>query len=78
MNGGNRESMDIKKSIVTVDRDAFSVVSLDTESDEIQFWLTRTPYERLFYLERLRRINYGHRATERLQRILEVVELQSS
>ncbi|MCY2945427.1 MAG: hypothetical protein NT142_13020 [Planctomycetota bacterium] len=57
-----------------LDRTAFSVVSLEASSDELWYWLTQTPLERLRHLERLRRINYGHRATERLQRVFEVVE----
>jgi hypothetical protein len=55
-------------------RSAFSVASLTDESDEKDFWLTCTPYERLRQVEILRRINYGHRATARLQRVLEIVD----
>jgi hypothetical protein len=65
-------------SALTIDRMVFSVVSLDEESDEIDYWLIQSPQERLVHMERLRRINYGHRATERLQRVFEVVELASS
>jgi hypothetical protein len=59
----------------TVDRTVFSIVSSFEEADaaDRKYWQTRTPYERLRYLEYLRRMNYGHRATTRLQRILEVV-----
>ena len=56
-----------------VDRTAFSVVSLTDASDEKAYWLARTPHERLKQVEILRRINYGHRATARLQRVLEIV-----
>ena len=57
-----------------VDRTAFSVASLTDESDEKAYWLARTPLERLKQVEILRQINYGHNATARLQRVLEVVE----
>ena len=57
-----------------VDRTAFSVASLTDASDEKAYWLARTPLERLIQVEILRRINYGHTATARLQRVLEVVE----
>ncbi len=57
-----------------IDRKAFSVVSLHDTSDEKAYWLARTPSERLKQVEILRRINYGHRATARLQRVLEVTE----
>jgi len=57
-----------------VDRKTFSVGSLNEPSDEKEYWLARTPSERLKQVEILRRINYGHRATARLQRVLEVTE----
>ena len=61
-------------SKLKLNRSAFSVASLADESDEKAYWLARTPYERLRQVEILRRINYGHRATTRLQRVLEIVE----
>jgi len=57
-----------------VDRDAVSVTSLGDESEDNAYWFSRTPEERLLYMEMLRRINYGDSATARLQRVLEVVE----
>jgi hypothetical protein len=69
------ESM--KKDLISklkLDRSAFSVASLTDESDEKAYWLARTPDERLRQIEILRRINYGNRATARLQRVLEVTE----
>lgn len=57
-----------------VDRTAFSVATSFDNSDEKAYWLSRTPQERLQHMELLRRINYGHRATERLQRVLEIAE----
>lgn len=59
-----------------VDRTALSVRSLDdpTEEEDKAYWLSRTPQERLRYMEILRRINYGHRATARLQRVLEFAQ----
>jgi hypothetical protein len=67
--------MDQRQSDLILDRQAFSVVDLDSQSDEPGYWLTKTPQERLTHLERLRRINYVPSATERLQRIFEVVDL---
>ncbi|MCI0561042.1 MAG: hypothetical protein MN733_21355, partial [Nitrososphaera sp.] len=57
-----------------VDRTAFSVTSQFDDADEKAYWLVRTPAERLRHMETLRRINYGRRATARLQRILEIAE----
>ena len=61
-------------SNLKVDRSAFSVSTLTAESDEKAYWLKCTPYERLKQVEILRRRNYGHRATARLQRVLEIIE----
>ncbi len=59
-----------------LDRTIISVVSSFDEADkqDKEYWLSRTPYERLAYMALLRRINYGPVATARLQRILEVTE----
>jgi hypothetical protein len=59
-----------------IDRTAFSVVSSFEEADkqDKEYWLSRTPYERLQYMELLRRINYGLVAATRLQRVLEITE----
>jgi hypothetical protein len=61
---------------VGLDRSAFRVDSLSGESDEKTYWKSKTPLERLEYLEFMRQINYGYDpAAARLQRVLEVVEL---
>jgi hypothetical protein len=57
-----------------LDKKAFSVVSLAAKSDEKAYWLSVDPSERMRHIEVLRRINYGHGATSRLQRILEITE----
>jgi len=59
-------------SFLKVDRTALSTAPLFDETDIAVYWLSLTPQERLHQIEVLRRINYGHRATERLQRILEI------
>jgi hypothetical protein len=60
-----------------VDRRVFSVAELADGSDERQFWLTKTPLERLQAIEQMRRILYGYDPTsERLCRILTVAELE--
>jgi hypothetical protein len=59
-----------------LDKTAFSVLSSFEEADkqDKEYWLSRTPVERLQYMELLRRINYGSNATARLQRVLEIAE----
>ena len=58
----------INKSIVTVGL-------LLEPSDDKDFWLSKTPSERLQFVEILRQLNYGqYQSTARLQRILTVTE----
>lgn len=46
----------------------------DSITDEIKFWQNATVKERLQHIERLRRLNYGNRATRRLQRVIQIVK----
>jgi hypothetical protein len=63
--------------LMQVDRSAFSVVSLFDESDEVEFWLSKTPEERWQGIELMRRVIYGYEpAAARLQRVLIVAELE--
>ncbi len=64
---------------VRMDKTAFSIVSLTEESDEKEYWQTKTPQERLETVELLRQLNYGYDpATARLQRVLTVADLKES
>jgi hypothetical protein len=61
-----------------VDRSAFSVQSLDDDMNDRDYWKTRSPQERMEARELMRQIIYGYDpATARLQRVLEIVELES-
>ena len=57
-----------------LDKTKLKVVSVDDDSDEIEYWKNTTIKERLQHAERLRRIAYGARATARLQRTLQIVK----
>jgi len=58
-----------------LDRAALTVGSLD-DDDAARCWRSRTPAERLAAVEHLRQVMYGYDPTaDRLQRVLEVVEL---
>jgi len=61
-------------STLKIDKTALSLVPCLDTSDEKLYWLSRTPSERLRHMEVWRRINYGHHATARLQRVLEVAQ----
>ena len=58
-----------------LDRRAFSVGALTDPSDAREYWAGKTPEERLEALEFLRQTMYGYDpSTERLQRVLEIIE----
>ena len=60
----------------TVNRYALSFSTLEeSDTDDLLYWLTKLPIERLMALEVLRQQFYNHGSTSpRLQRLLEVVE----
>jgi len=61
---------------IRMDKTAFSVSSVDAESDEKQYWLSKTPAERLCGVEIMRQMLYGYDpSTARLQRVFETAEL---
>jgi hypothetical protein len=62
---------------VRLDRSVFQIGSLDENSDERDFWRAKSPHERMEALELMRQIIYGYDpATTRLQRVLEIAELE--
>lgn len=65
------ETTDLPK----LDKTAFTLTSLSGPSDEKEYWLTKSPYERLIALETMRQIIYGYDPlTTRLQRVFEVTQ----
>jgi len=63
--------MENSADTLRLDKTSFSVVSLSDHIDDNTYWRDQRPIERLRHIEVLRKINYGHRATYRLQRIFE-------
>ena len=59
-----------------IDRTALSVGKLGDEDPDIEYSAHVSPEDRLRHMELLRRINYGRRATARLQRVLRIVKRQ--
>jgi len=59
-----------------VARDVFKVSSLFEPSDDKEYWLSKTPQERLEAVELMRQIVYGYDpSVTRLQKVLEIVQL---
>ena len=60
-----------------VDRSAFEVTTLSTQQNDMAYWQTKTPAERIEALETIRQIVYGYDpATARLQKVLSVTKLK--
>lgn len=68
----------MKKATNRLDKSRFVKTSL-TENDEVAYWHSKTPEERLEGLELNRELVYGYGDNPpRLQRLLEVVEQEWS
>ena len=64
-----------KFDFIKVRRDTFKVMSLFDQSDDKEYWLSKTPQERLEAVELMRQIIYGYDpSTTGLQRILEITQ----
>ena len=62
-----------------LDKSAFSVVPLSEADDDLEYWLSRTPEERLSAVEVNRWLVYGYdEATAPLERVLEVADLKDT
>ena len=60
-----------------LDRTVLETTHLTSKPNDRRYWLSKTPDERFEALEILRQIAYGYDpATERLQRVFEVVKLE--
>lgn len=68
--------MEAKELTYKIDKSSFSVASLFDGSDEKEYWLSKSPIERLEAVEILRQRVYGYNPiTTRLQRVFSVAEL---
>lgn len=57
-----------------IDRTAFSVTTLSEQSDNRDYWQSRTPEERLAAVGQLRQLNDDYDpAADRFQRVIEVI-----
>ena len=63
-------------SHIKMDKTAFSVTTLSEKSNDKEYWLSKTPQERMQALEMMRQINYDYDpATARMEKVLEIVQL---
>lgn len=68
-------SMAIDTNYLKVDKTSMIISSLDEPADEINYWSTKTPIERMAAIELMRQIIYGYDPTStRLQRVLTITQ----
>ena len=64
-----------KLGALKIDKTNFSITPLSVPSDDKEYWLAQSPYERLQAVETLRTLNYGlGQSSARLQRVLEITQ----
>jgi hypothetical protein len=69
--------MQADKDPFRMDKTAFSVVSRNEDPEDVEYWHSKTPSERLEAMELMRQVLYGYDpASERLQRFLEIAEFK--
>jgi len=67
--------MDIDPNQLKVDKTRMVISSLDEPTDDIVYWSTKTPKERMAAIELMRQIIYGYDpASTRLQRVLTITQ----
>lgn len=68
--------VDDMEDVPRLNRNIVKVTSFNDIEEEKRYWLSKTPSERLQAVEINRRMVYGtDRATSRLQRVVEIVQL---
>lgn len=68
----------VSRDSYSVDKKVLVVQKLHEEPDDLSYWQSKTPLERLEALEQLRQIIYGYDpSTTRLQRLFEVAKQPS-
>jgi len=69
----------MNKDFLKLDKKSFSVVSLRESDNDTEYWLSRTPEERIIAVEFLRQLIFNYDpSTERLQRVFETAEFKTN
>ncbi len=69
----------MREKIFELDKKSFSFVSLNENVNDLKYWLSKTPAERIHAVEFLRQLMYNYDpSTERLQRFFETAEFKTS
>jgi hypothetical protein len=69
----------MNKDLFKLDKNSFSVISIAEIENDVGYWLSKTPEERVLAIEFLRQMIFGYDPlTERLQRVFETAEFKAS
>ncbi len=67
--------MNTNQNYLEMDKTKMVISSLEDTTDEMEYWLSRTPQERVAAIELMRQIIYGYDpASTRLQRVFTVTQ----
>jgi hypothetical protein len=64
------------KDYQKIEKNIFLITSLSDETDDRVYWQSMPADKRFQHIEMLRFLNYGAKASSRLQRFFEVAELK--
>jgi hypothetical protein len=67
-----------KKDCQRIDKTKILITSLGDEPNDKTYWRSQTPEKRIHHIELLRALNYGDKASSRLQRFFEIAERKQS
>ncbi|MBS4034040.1 MAG: hypothetical protein KGZ85_06220 [Ignavibacterium sp.] len=69
----------MNKDLFKLDKNSFAVTSIAKNENDVGYWLSKTPEERVLAIEFLRQMMFGYDPlTERLQRVFETAEFKAS
>ena len=69
----------MNKDFLKLDKKSFSVGLLEESNNDMEYWLSRTPEERIMAVEFLRQLIFNYDpTTERLQRVFETAEFKTN
>ncbi|HSL89867.1 MAG TPA: hypothetical protein VK870_11225 [Ignavibacteriaceae bacterium] len=69
----------MNEDLFKLDKNSFSIISLMENENDVRYWLSKTPEERILAIEFLRQLIFGYDpSTERLQRVFETAEFKTS
>jgi hypothetical protein len=68
----------MNEDLFKLDKNSFSIISSMENENDVLYWLSKTPEERILAIEFLRQLIFSYDpSTERLQRVFETAEFKT-